>query len=351
MDVRTSINFAGDIALFKRYEETGVDPFDGVTMPAADYSIGNFEFVQPKDNREKAFFNVEDRFKCSYAYFRILKLDVFDAFGLSNNHIMDYGRQGIEDMVAVFEKKGIAWFGVSGEGEDRPLKFSSQGIKFVVIGGASKGRWSKESVGYGPESADIERIIRLIRESRDKCHHVIVFLHWGTELVDIPPPDNVQHARRMIDAGASAVIGHHPHVPQGIEHYRDGVIAYSLGSFIFLPDDVPGYEEGYPERDLSIVLNIEFTRNAVIAATPAYYRYNPTSLLPEPVSRESVCNYIADIDWNFENARAYSRKVRQVLLKRELRLFAERVRTKPVEALLHYGRYLGVRHFRKLLGR
>jgi len=62
---------------------------------------------------------------------------------------------------------------------------------------------------------------------------VVVILHWGTELAEAPDHAQRAFARALIDAGVDAVIGHHPHVLQGIEKYRNGVIVYSLGNFVF----------------------------------------------------------------------------------------------------------------------
>jgi poly-gamma-glutamate synthesis protein (capsule biosynthesis protein) len=58
-------------------------------------------------------------------------------------------------------------------------------------------------------------------------------MHWGNEYVDRPSPDQIRLAHKIIDSGANMILGHHPHVLQGVEKYHNGVIAYSLGNFIF----------------------------------------------------------------------------------------------------------------------
>ena len=345
-----SINFVGDIGLFKKYEDAGIDPFAKIKLPSANYAIANFEFVQPTDFRDKAYCNVEDNYKCSYKFFKSLDINRFNAYGLANNHVMDYGKPGIEDMTDVFNDKGVAWFGVSSSGEDRLLEFSVNGIDFIVVGGVSAGRWSKNLHGFGPEPLDNIRITNLINANKEKCHHIIIFLHWGTELVDIPPSNNVLLAKQFIDAGASAVIGHHPHVPQGIQKYKNGIIAYSLGSFIFMPDQVPAYEPGYIERDLSIVLNVEFSRERIQKVNTVYYRYNPRSLIPEQVKLAEIESYVSYINDNVENNKDYTSKVRRLLLKRELKLFVKRIKSNPISTIAHYSRYLSLRHLKKIVG-
>lgn len=83
-------------------------------------------------------------------------------------------------------------------------------------------------------------IARLSPEAREivQRHRVavdllVVSLHWGIEYFHLPSPDQISTARSLIDSGADLVVGHHPHVLQGIERYRDGLIAYSLGNFVF----------------------------------------------------------------------------------------------------------------------
>jgi poly-gamma-glutamate synthesis protein (capsule biosynthesis protein) len=82
---------------------------------------------------------------------------------------------------------------------------------------------------------DIETIQADIAKLRDNSAHVfvVVNLHWGTEKATTPDQEQIEFAHQVIDAGADIIIGHHPHVLQGIERYKSGVIAYSLGNFVF----------------------------------------------------------------------------------------------------------------------
>lgn len=345
------INFLGDIALFKRFEVFDIDPLSEVFLPDADYSIGNFEFIQPRDNRQKNFYDVEEEYKCSYNYFRTLKLDRIDAYGLANNHAMDYGKLGLKDVIEVFDSKSIGTFGVSEIGDDIPLYFKVNDISFIVIGGATSGRWSKKYWGYGPESSELRRLTTLIAQYQEQADHVIVFLHWGTELVDIPPPENIRHSKKMIDSGASAVIGHHPHVTHGMIEYNGGLIAPSLGSFIYVHEQERGYESGSYARKVSCVLNISFDEDKVISYNPFYYLYNPKTLLPEPnISDDILDKYIAEINTNVENVEMYTSRLRKVLVKREIKLLVMRFKQSPLSAIIHYIKYLRLRHLKKIIG-
>lgn len=85
--------------------------------------------------------------------------------------------------------------------------------------------------GTAPLKADI--IEEDILSTKELADIIIVSLHWGYERERYPLPSQRNLAHKIIDAGVDLIIGHHPHVLQGIEHYKDGFIAYSLGNFVF----------------------------------------------------------------------------------------------------------------------
>ena len=86
------------------------------------------------------------------------------------------------------------------------------------------------SRGYGVNAFEFERALAEIEALRSEVHHVLVSVHWGVEFSNLPSPEQVRQARQMIEAGATAVLGHHAHVVQGVEEYQNGVIVYNLGN-------------------------------------------------------------------------------------------------------------------------
>jgi poly-gamma-glutamate synthesis protein (capsule biosynthesis protein) len=76
-------------------------------------------------------------------------------------------------------------------------------------------------------------VLKDIDSLGNEADYVVVSCHWGIEFVDFPSPNIKRLARQMADAGADIILGHHPHVPQGIEKYKDSIIFYSLGNFLF----------------------------------------------------------------------------------------------------------------------
>ncbi len=341
-----SLNLVGDIGLFREYQSKGIDPFAEITLPDSDFSVGNFEFIIP-NNRVKYFFDTQEEYAIDYEYFRSLNIKRFNAFSLANNHCMDYGREGVEDLIKVFEDQEINYFGI-GEDEFNILKFKIHGITFALLGCVKKGRWSKSTeMPFGPDTYDPERVIFMIKSLKASVDHVIVFPHFGTELVDIPDPIDVEYSRQFIDNGAIAVVGHHPHIIQGIEKYNGGVIAYSLGSFIYIPENELGYSKAQGgDRDYSICLTLKFDNTKLIGIEPVYYRYDRE--LKIPVRTNNKNPYFNELNELIYNPKAYHRKVREVLLRRELISFFKRFKRSPFLTLKHYFNYFKISHIRKM---
>ena len=342
------INFLGDIALFKIFEEKKIDPFKSINLPDSDYNIGNFEFPIP-NSRDKFFFDVSDEYAVSYDFFKSLDLKKFDAFSLANNHIMDYGVEGVADVINIFNDKGVRSFGY-GTKRFNLLEFNLKGISFCVISFVKNGRWSRvDEKSFGPDGYDFDEIIKIIEEKKTECDHVIIFPHWGTELVEIPDPKDIINARKFIDSGASLVVGHHPHIIQGVEKYEHGYIAYSLGSFIYVPENEVGYNKNdSAERGYSICLTSEFSKDQIIDFDLQFYKYNPQTKCPMIHDTKSVKDWFKLLTISLDES-LYNRRIKQVLIKREIRSFIERFKSKPFQTMKHYLNYFKFSHLKKIL--
>jgi len=154
----------------------------------------------------------------------------FELVNLANNHILDQGLAGGLRTIEVVKNQGLKIIGLQEQGRSKAVVLERAGMKVGFLGYAD----------YGFQSAFMplkERVaLADVAELRQKVDCVVVSLHWGFEYVEYPCPSQQAFARRLIDAGAQLIIGHHPHVMQGIEEYRGGLIAYSLGNFQFKID-------------------------------------------------------------------------------------------------------------------
>jgi poly-gamma-glutamate capsule biosynthesis protein CapA/YwtB (metallophosphatase superfamily)/SAM-dependent methyltransferase len=157
---------------------------------------------------------------------------------LGNNHMLDYGDTALLETIENLDALGIrhAGAGRNYEEANRPLLMTCKGkriafLSYVFIYSASTGRATKRKPGVSDYR--IGRILPVIRELNLSGYQIIVSIHWGLEYSFYPLPYQMKQARRMIDSGASMILGHGPHYPQGIETYNGGQIVYSLGNFIF----------------------------------------------------------------------------------------------------------------------
>lgn len=147
----------------------------------------------------------------------------FDVFTLANNHTVDMGYQGMRDTKRHLDDVGIAHLG-----EQYGLNSSS--IYIDTVRGLDIAYVAINDTHY---NIPIEDMVELVSEADTRADTVIVTIHWGTEYQPLSNSRQRDMARQFIDAGADAVIGHHPHVVQELEVYKERPIFYSLGNFLF----------------------------------------------------------------------------------------------------------------------
>ncbi|MGE5579654.1 MAG: CapA family protein [Bacillota bacterium] len=163
----------------------------------------------------------------------------FTVLSLANNHTPDFGATGILDTLRNLDQAGIAWVGA---GSDASEAYASRmvevkGLRFAFLAftdpGITPPLYEASESSPGTASADIAKMQAAIKDARLDADFVVVSLHAGVEYEAEPDDLQVELAHAAIDAGADLVIGHHPHVVQPVERYRDRYILYSLGNFVF----------------------------------------------------------------------------------------------------------------------
>jgi|GEM_PF-671865 len=154
----------------------------------------------------------------------------------ANNHVGDWGVQAFSDTLSRLESAGILFTGAGRNDADATTVkiIEKKGIKFGFLGFSDVGPdWLRASENSpGQLLARDERMVLLIQKAKEQADVVIISFHWGGEYVGASDRQK-KLARAAVDAGATFIIGHHPHVIQEIEEYNGGLIAYSLGNFIF----------------------------------------------------------------------------------------------------------------------
>lgn len=163
-----------------------------------------------------------------------LKEAGFNVVNIANNHIFDLGEEGFNSTLDVLHQNEIEFIG----GKNRKYTtanaiIETKNINIGFLGYSGARTWSQNGATINGIVED--EIIRDIVNLKVECDCIIVSLHWGVENVFYPSPKQIELAHKIIDSGATIILGHHPHVIQGIEEYNDGLIAYSLGNFQFNP--------------------------------------------------------------------------------------------------------------------
>src|SRR5690554_3668883 len=160
-----------------------------------------------------------------------------DIVSLANNHMCDYGEEGLSATKKAFSKS-IAIGAGSWEEAYKVEVITVNDLKIGFFAGSScdlaslKDEWTdKNKVGCA--WINNSNVNTLLQEAKIECDYLFVLVHAGVEFMNIPLPEWRDRYRQLIDAGADAVIGSHPHVPQGVEEYRGKPIFYSLGNFWF----------------------------------------------------------------------------------------------------------------------
>jgi poly-gamma-glutamate capsule biosynthesis protein CapA/YwtB (metallophosphatase superfamily) len=196
-------------------------PFSAVaeTLQADDLTIANLEGTL---TTHKAWQNPVFSIRGKPEYAQMLKRGGVDLVDLDNNHSHDYGVQGHEDTKLALTNADVAYFG-RGTVDRRTIK----GVEVVNLGYLG-----------GPAGTRKQVVADVARESQTAAI-VIVSFHWGVEGFYATHPDQRSLGRAAIDAGATLVLGHHPHVLQGIETYKGRRIVYSLGNFVFGANSQP----------------------------------------------------------------------------------------------------------------
>ncbi|PIR46980.1 MAG: hypothetical protein COV07_01435 [Candidatus Vogelbacteria bacterium CG10_big_fil_rev_8_21_14_0_10_45_14] len=203
-------------------------------LKTADITFGNLE--GPISDKGYDLGNTYS-FRMDPAFVQALGNAGFDAVSIANNHIGDWGRAAFEDTLLRLRTGDILAVGAGEDEEDamRPRVMERNGIKIGFLGFSDVGpTWlagpKGQPVVLMASHPDIKGIIEKAKMDVD---HLVVSFHFGEEYQKTPTARQQDFARRAVNAGASIVVGHHPHVVQPVERYKGSVIAYSLGNFIF----------------------------------------------------------------------------------------------------------------------
>lgn len=252
---QVSLVFAGDTTLDDQAGvliERGGDPLAGFAplFAQADIRIANLECVVATVGSAG---HKNYTFRAHPRVLPVLRRHL-DGVTLANNHSGDFGREAFAQMLGLLRQAGLAQAGggMNLSEAHTPWIVERHGLRIAILSYNEFMPRSFEADFDAPGIAwsEDEQVVDDIHRARSvhKADLVIPFMHWGWENERVANARQRQLARRMIDAGADAVIGGHPHVTQDIEHYRDKPIVYSVGNFVMKETDNAAQRLGWVLR-------------------------------------------------------------------------------------------------------
>ena len=257
------VSFANDYAPAQNYTREGIDgafsPDLQKTMSQADIFMLNNEFCYSTGGSPvPKGYNFRAAPECVS---RLHEMGV-DIVSIANNHAFDYGAEAFIDTIDTLNDAGMPYVGGGVDIEDAKnhiVYFIANGIKIGYIAASQVER--DEPIFTQPATEDSPGVVRcfepdlvveMIKEAEENCDFVVVYPHWGTELVTTIQEDQQALAYAFIEAGADAIVGGHPHCLQGVEYYNGVPIFYSLSNFSFSSKTVN-----------SAILNLQITIDGI----------------------------------------------------------------------------------------
>jgi len=272
-------------------------PFEKVRdfISGADIAFANIETTIMEGRPIQDF---EMVFRSNPSTADVLKEVGFDVVSLANNHTPDFRLKGVQDTIYNLNRVDILHSGL-GENLEKALQpavidlgdFKVSIISFLDPAFVPDS-YGAEFDSYGTLFMNDYNLESAMMLAKEKSDLVFVSMHAGSEYVNNPNSFQVDFARKAIDLGAEMVIGHHPHVVQSMEKYKDKYIFYSLGNFVF--DQPFSYE-----TKAGVMLDIKFDYFGVNAVILKPY-YMSSFVQPEFVEGDSATRILDMLNYDFD---------------------------------------------------
>lgn len=262
------ILFDRQVASFIAKEGSGA-PFAYVSpiLQSGDIAFANLEC--PLSNKGSRLKEKDVTFRGTPQATVGIRQSGIDVVSLANNHALDYGPQALADTISLLNRSGIKSAGagqnISQAHQPAILKVRNKQVSLLAYSYVIPAGFFASPSHPGIASArSPDRVAQQVKEAKKTSDFVILSFHWGVEYQDYPISIQRQLAHTAIDSGADLVLGHHPHVIQGLEIYKNKLIAYSLGDFVF--------DHFSRKTGEAFILKCEMSQEKVLSATciPVY---------------------------------------------------------------------------------
>jgi poly-gamma-glutamate synthesis protein (capsule biosynthesis protein) len=266
---------------FRAIKAERLDPFAKIApLLRSDLALVNLETPVMRDPPTKPVYGHKMRFVTTPARVQTLIDNGVKHVTIANNHYWDMKKEGALSTQELLAEMGITFLG--GARAEPPwfrvetVAVNGWKVGFIAAATECNTAWEYAAVKipWAERPKIGEALVPVIQAARADHDLVIPVLHWGKEYLDAPERWQVTAAHAWIDAGADVVIAHHPHVIQGIERYKDGLIAYSLGNLLF--------DNTSSNRKWGGVLRLTFARDADDEPCIRAAQFNPVLVKPDP---------------------------------------------------------------------
>lgn len=252
----------------KRYSDVFPENLREV-IKSVDFSFVNFESPIVEDTY-KPIPKCGPNLHCTPEAAEAIKFAGFTGVTMANNHILDFGSEGLHKSVACCKKQGLDVVGVGNclKDAEEILYIKKSGKTLAVINCCEHEFSIATETSAGANPLNPVRQYYAIRKAKDKADYVLVIVHGGHEMFQLPSPRMVETYRFFIDAGADAVVNHHQHCYSGYEVYNEKPIFYGLGNFGF------DLEKNVSKRpwNYGYMVEIDFSQSVHSRIIP-YYQY------------------------------------------------------------------------------
>lgn len=203
---------------------------------------------------------------------------------LANNHIRDYGKEGIRETCATLDAGNIDHFGLWGSYGNQDMIMEIKGRRVGLISFTENEFSTDRSEGSAAIGLDCSMQFKQLLEMKEQTDYIIAQYHGGVEFYSYPTPGQQKYCRWLIDAGADLVICHHAHTISGYEHHAGKPIFYGLGNFFF--PEAGNQADWY----VGLMIGLKFEDEADLTIIPVAYdmQNNTLDLAASPQIQDSM---------------------------------------------------------------
>src|SRR5690554_5738568 len=251
---------AGDLVINRPYQAFQINDEVKELFANSDFNIVNLEAPVTESTSKilKTGPHLKSDKKSTIEVLKDLNINLCT---LANNHVLDYGEQGVLDTLNFCKENNIQTVGAGKNKEEasRTLYLETKAGKIAIINIAENEWASATDTSAGANGMDLIDDVKSIQEAKSQSDFVLVIVHGGHEYYNLPSPRMQKQYRFYVDNGADIVVGHHTHCISGMEIYKDKSIYYSLGNFLFTKSS--RYDDWY--RGIVLEVEVSKTKNIV----------------------------------------------------------------------------------------